>query len=153
MLKKNKVKGNTIFQIILGGFIGTSLMTAFSYYLSNILDRQFKEPKLLYKLLKRSVLFKEKRVPPVSGWLIHYSVGIILIMVYHLVWSFTSLEPSLLTGGILGFFSGIVGIGGWSFVFHMHSNPPSVDLKKFYLQLSVAHVIFGIFGAAGYMII
>lgn len=143
----------TILQIIFGGIIGTSLMTAFSYYLSYKLNRQFEEPRLLNKFLKRSILFEERRVPQISGWLIHYSVGVTLILVYHLIWTYTQFNPSLLTGGVLGLLSGPVGITIWSFVFHMHSNPPSIDLKKHYLQLGIAHIIFGIFGTAGYMII
>lgn len=104
------------------------------------------------KLLKRSTLFKGKRVPPVSGWLIHYSVGFVLITIYHIIWTYTPFNPSLLSGGILGLLSGPVGITIWSIVFHMHNNPPSIDFKKYYLQLGIAHIIFGLFGAAGYMI-
>lgn len=142
-----------IVKIIAGAIVGTSFMTAFSYYVSYKLERQFKEPKLLNKLLGRTNLYgRHKRVPPVTGWLIHYSVGLFFIAVYHYFWKFTLVNPSLLSGALLGFANGFIGAAGWGVLFRIHNDPPSIDFSKYYMQLIIAHIIFGLTGAAGYML-
>ncbi len=143
----------TIIQIVLAALIGTSVMTLFSYSLAYILDRQFKEPRLLNKLLDRSKFGEGKHISPVFGWFIHYGIGFLFAVAYHYIWKFTFVEPAVLSGSILGFCSGLIGIAGWSLLIKMHSDPPSIDFSKYYIHLMVAHVIFGICATYGYMIV
>ena len=132
------------------GLIGTSLMTAFSYGISKATHQQFREPQLLAKLLSR--LFSQQRNPKhdVHGWLLHYSIGLIFTTVYDLLWRKTSLNPSMAHGALLGGISGVIGAEVWKLVLKTHPDPPNVNLKEYYRQLLAAHVVFGIFAAAGY---
>jgi|SRR5690625_3848771 len=142
-----------ILKIVAGAFAGTSLMTAYSYYRSHRLNRQFKEPKLLNTFLNRSELTAGKQVPPVSGWLLHYAVGLQFIVLYHIIWELTAINPSVLSGSLMGLANGFAGIAGWALLFRLHNNPPSVDLSKYYLHLIIAHIIFGASGTAAYMLV
>lgn len=137
-----------ISQIILGVLVGTSLMTLFSYLMTYEVKEQFREPQLLNELLNRSG-FNIKNAW-LSGWLLHYGMGAIFVIVYHFIWQFTAINPSLLSGSIFGFVNGFIGIAGWWTVFYIHKNPPSVDFNDYYIHLIVAHIIFGIGAAVGY---
>lgn len=142
-----------VFKIIAGTIIGTSVMTLFSYIMSYVMDKQFKEPLLLNILLQRSQFLKETTVPPISGWIIHYGMGSIFVTIYHFIWSLPPFEPTYSSGSLLGFISSFVGIATWSFVFNIHSNPPSIDFKAHYLQLIISHVLFGLGATLGYLMI
>lgn len=140
---------NTLIQIIFAAITGTSLMTLFSYFLANATGKQFREPVLLSKLIQPS---KGEEVPKVAGWLLHYGVGIIFVISYHFVWFLEIIDTTLLSGSILGFFSGLVAVAGWWGMFYLYPNPPSIDFKWYYVQLIVAHIIFGIGATAGYLL-
>lgn len=140
-----------VIRIILGALAGTTVMTLFSYYLSYKLGRQFKEPVILNKLYRRLVVRGTAlKAIPVIGWIFHYFIGTVFMVLYHFIWRLTAVEPSLLSGSVLGFFSGFIGIAGWSLMFNLHPDPPSVNFRKYYLQLISAHVIFGIGAVIGY---
>jgi hypothetical protein len=49
----------------------------------------------------------------------------------------------LFTGLILGAACGLIGILVWETVFRVHPSPPRIDLKNYYRQLFIAHLIFG----------
>lgn len=142
-----------ILKIAAGACIGTSLMTLFSYLLSGLLNKQFREPVLLNSFLKRLRFTNPENIPAVSGWIIHYSIGTIFVLVYHLVWITTMLSPNILSGSLLGFTNGLVGMAGWALVFRIHPNPPSIDNKAHYLHLLFAHILFGISATGGYLLI
>ncbi len=143
----------TLLKIITGVLIGTSLMTLCSYFFAHLLNKQFREPVLLQKLLERSFLLDKPQVPTRIGWLLHYSVGMIFVVIYHFIWLLTALEPSAQSGILLGLFSGLIGVSGWFFVFRVHSEPVSIDFKAFYMQLIVVHLIFGVGATLGYLLI
>lgn len=133
-----------ILHVISGTITGTSMMTVFSYWMSNLRKKQFREPELLNELLVRARLMKfvSSRNHP-AGWIIHYGVGLVFVGIYHTVASFTDIELTfgyLVTAGAL---SGLLGIAAWHATFRIHPNPPVVDLKEFYIQLEAAHIIFG----------
>lgn len=131
--------------IVVSGFIATSLMTLFSYLISNIKGRQFREPELLNILISRSTLFPWKiKKDSWVGWAIHYSIGWFFVICFYLIWKYTKMEPSVATGALFGFLAGIIGISGWKIFFLLHHDPPEIDFKNFYIQLIVAHIIFGL---------
>lgn len=141
----------TIFLILSGAVVGTSLMTLYSYIVAGVRDKQFKEPVLLNKLVSRSVIYKgEVMTGGLLGWIIHYSIGFSFVVIYHFVWQWTPIEPSYLHGALLGAVSGLAGILGWKVMFKLNSNPPHIDIKEYYLHLMIAHVIFGLGAVAGY---
>lgn len=131
-------------KIILGGLIATSLMTLFSYTVSYIKSSRFKEPELLNILISRSTFFSfNPSKKNVTGWMIHYFIGWIFVTIFDLIWNFTFIEPSLVSGSFLGFLAGFVGITGWKLMFRSNTDPPGVEFKNFYFHLMIAHIIFG----------
>lgn len=140
-------------KILLASFTGTTAMTVFSYVLAGKESKQFKEPVLLNNLLNNSTFFASVDKKSPAGWLLHYSIGTFFATGSHIIWKLTKSNPSLKNSSLLGFTYGIMGITGWHLLFLLHSNPPSIDLKKYYLQLLAAHVIFGIGTAAGHRLL
>ena len=132
-------------RIILTAFFATSLMTVFSYSYSAIRKKQYREPDLLNILLSRLYFGKTFTITHSSpGWIIHYFIGLLFIVAYFLLWNVLEIEPSLLNCFILGALSGVLGIVGWGIVFRLHPYPPTINYREFYLQLLIAHIVFGI---------
>lgn len=135
---------NVVLIILVSAFTGTTLMTLFSYFLTYILKTQFKEPVLLYKLLEKSAWIEEESINVPVGWLLHYAAGIGFVIFYYLLWSFTALKISFFNGGLLGLASGFFGVGVWWIIFRIHQNPPSINLKDYFIHLIAVHIIFGL---------
>jgi hypothetical protein len=147
----NKVDQLHIPEILSGAIAGTSAMTLYSYVLSEFKNKQFREPELLAILLKRLFPQINKSTTHVEGWMLHYSVGLLFTSLYDQVWRKTK-GPSLSSALLLGSISGIAGIGVWKKTFDLHPRPPLIEFKKYYGQLLVAHLVFGVFTALGYKV-
>ena len=124
--------------------IATTLMTIFSYCVGAIRKKKFLEPGLLNDLLIRLKNKMIMRLVPMAGWIIHYLVGLIFIVVYQGYWAKSTSGPSIINCIVLGALSGVIGICGWKLAFHIHPDPPRIDFKEFYAQLFFAHIIFGV---------
>lgn len=138
--------------ITVSGLVATTLMTGFSYLIAAVKKSQFREPELLNILITRSPILPV-RVPDrhLLGWAIHYTIGWIFVLVFDYIWRSSLLNPTLASGCLLGFIAGIIGILGWQLFFTLSPDPPRIPLKNFYLQLLVAHVIFGLGAALVYV--
>lgn len=129
----------------LGTVAATTLMTIFSYVVSRLRNRQFTEPVLLNRMLCGFGVLKEYQLEKnMAGWIIHYGVGLLFLLVYYLIWSRTELEPTFSTALVLGCLSGLVGIIGWSILFKIQSVPANIRVSEYFTQLFVAHVIFAL---------
>lgn len=137
--------------VLIPALIATSAMTAFSYIYSEIVKKQFREPELLNKLLMSwSNSFQNLTKSSLVGWAIHYLVGVFFMLVFYLIWQILNVEATVVSGIIMGFAAGILGVVGWRFTFWIHPNPPKLDFKQYYIQLILAHVVFGISGVITY---
>lgn len=133
-----------ILKIALATIVGTSAMTAFSYYVSEKFRELFKEPVLLNILLKR---FQREWLPKKTaavGWILHYLLGLAFVLIYHAIWSWTEVDPTWFTGLIFGIISGIVGIISWIIMFKVSNHTPKIKFKQYYLQLFFAHIVFAL---------
>ena len=132
-------------KIVLGGLIGTAIMTVFSLICGQLFSKEFGEPELLNKLLGRS-FFGDGDVKENSplGWIIHFAIGFLFAWIMHLYFLWTGHPPTWPLGSLVGFALGILGVMGWAIVLNLHGSPPRPELPEFYLQLVVAHVIFGL---------
>lgn len=142
-----------LLKIALAGISGTTLMTLFSYVLSIKKKKQFKEPEILNKLLKRADLNLDtihKKDPP--GWVLHYLAGLSFSLAYDSIWRKTGVTPTMANSLIMGTINGLFGILVWKAVFKLHPNPPNIHFSHFYRQLLIAHVIFGLFAKLGYQL-
>lgn len=136
-------------------YAAIALMTTFSYIYSNIRKRRFKEPMLLNELMARLRWLPAHTIAyhPI-GWLLHYVVGVLFIVSYEIVRSYTGVDLTFLTLIIAGAIFGVIGIVGWEITFRLHpSPPPDIKLSEYYLQLFIAHVLFGIGAFVGYYLL
>lgn len=138
------MNGSDILVILLSGGLATAIMTAFSYVLANIQSEQFREPELLNSLISRSETIKlNPSKNHLVGWLLHFIIGWIFAAIYFLICAFTPVETGIISGSVFGLIAGVAGIIGWKIMFKLNNNPPNIDFSRFYIQLVIAHVIFG----------
>ena len=143
-----------LFAVGLGTLAATTLMTIFSYVIGRLRNRQFTEPVLLNHMLFRFRILREDQVEKnIAGWIIHYFIGLLFLIIYHVIWSESRIDPTLQTGFILGCFSGIVGILGWSVMFRIRSAPPNIKVSEYFAQLFVAHIIFALTATVLYRLV
>ncbi|HKJ49651.1 MAG TPA: hypothetical protein VJ973_11205 [Christiangramia sp.] len=136
-----------LLKVIIAAILGTVLMTTFSYVISRIKSQQFKEPKLLNMILRRSTYEMNPSNNSILGWVVHFSIGVILMTlfyIFHLTFSFSISLVSIL---IYGISAGILSIISWHLMFMLRLNTPDIALKEYYIQLLIAHVLFAL-GAA-----
>jgi hypothetical protein len=137
-------------RIVVSAVTGTIAMTLYSYILSWSKNKNFKEPKLLGKMIQRLVPFLQRKNARVAGWGMHYLVGLLFAEGYAPFWSEQQQSSNIKTGLILGGLSGLAAILIWKFTLDMHPFPPPVQFLKFAGQLFIAHLVFGMFAAVGY---
>jgi riboflavin transporter FmnP len=139
-------------KIILATLLGTTVMTLFSYIISEAFRKLFKEPVLLNILIDRAGIAEiHDSRKNIIGWVLHFLVGLLFVIIYDRIWAWTTLEPSWTTGLIFGAVSGLVGIGAWMTMFAIHPREPRIHFKEYYLQLFFAHILFGLGATAVYL--
>ncbi|MBC8004593.1 MAG: hypothetical protein H7X84_03885 [Verrucomicrobia bacterium] len=128
--------------ILLATVAATSLMTAFSYLVSEGFRELYKEPVLLQYLMTRFNFGITGIWKIIAGWTVHYIIGLIFVVIFHILWRWGLYEITWLTGLIYGIVIGIIGIGGWVVMFILSNYKPRIDFKGYYLQLFIAHLVF-----------
>ena len=132
-----------VIRIILATLVGTTLMTAFSYLISNAFNKLYKEPVLLNYLLQFLEINMSDNVKKLAGWAIHYIIGLLFVVIYDILWQYV-IDFSWLSGIIFGMISGIIGIISWIFMFKIPNDQLNIDYKGYYTQLFFAHIIFAL---------
>ena len=132
---------------VMAAVTGTSVMTLFSEIVSQIKGSNYNEAQILGELLNRITPLNKKQAE-VAGWVAHYAVGIAFAAIYVAYLKQTKRKPTLLNSIAYGALSGLAGAAIWHATFKAHPNPPGVDLKNYYKQLVLAHVVFGITAGA-----
>lgn len=130
--------------------MATSAMTLFSYLVSESFKKLYKEPVLLEFLLSSFRIDFSNRQKEVASWLIHYAIGLVFVISYYFpLWIAPNLyEITIKSGAVFGCITGALGIAGWQVMFKLSPAHPPVNVAEYYLQLFIAHVIFGIVTAA-----
>lgn len=128
--------------ILLATLVATSLMTAFSYLVSEAFRELYKEPVLLQFLMTRFNFNLSSTEKAIAGWVIHYSIGLFFVIAWYLLWTHGLFELTWLSTLIYGCVIGIIGIGGWVGMFILADYKPKIDFEGYYLQLFFAHLIF-----------
>lgn len=129
---------------------GTSLMSLFSYMISDTKHKNFREPEILGELLSRVIPEINKKQADLAGWALHYGAGTVFTAIYDQIWEKTSIKPDIKSGAILGALSGLAGIAIWRATIAMHPNPPIKNYSSYYKHLLLAHILFGIAAAESY---
>jgi hypothetical protein len=142
-------------KVLSSGILGTSAMTIFSYLVSQLMSKNFREPEIMSFLFKNlSITFLQYGTfLGYLAWTFHYIIGFSFVFIYVKLWDNNKVKPNLISGIFLGAITGIVGIIGWYITIKIHPNPPIVNLKNFFILLFFAHIVFGIFATIGYVLI
>ena len=115
----------TTLHIFLAGIVGTSVMTLYSYWMSELENRQYREPELLNGLVKRSEYLNDrmdiKTFP--AGWAAHYLIGITFAISYFFIWPKSLYDPTTPIVLAVGSASGIIGVIELK-IFFLYNNPP-----------------------------
>jgi hypothetical protein len=143
----------TISKIAITGVTGTTLMTAASELMSLMAREEFREPRLLRKMMGRLAPFLSKNWQVLTGWGGHYCMGFVFAATYVHLWERGLLTHNLRNGILLGLASGVLGLLIWRITFKWHPLLPSVRRLDFYLQRIPAHVVFSVCGTAAYQLI
>ena len=130
-------------KILLPAVTGTSLMTLFSYLISTYENENFSEPELLAAMEKDLLPQAAKQLALPAGWATHYGIGVLISWIYEQA-NKRNNRSVLTKGMMLGGWSGIAGVAMWQLFFRIHPAPPSVAVRKFFIQLLWAHLVFGI---------
>lgn len=130
-------------RIILATIVGTTWMTGFSYLISTTFNKLYKEPVLLNYLLLFLGVDMHENSKKLSGWIIHYIIGLLFVIAYDILWQY-AIEFSWISGIIFGMISGIIGIIGWIIMFRIPDAHLNLDYKGYYIQLFFAHIVFAL---------
>jgi hypothetical protein len=128
--------------IFLAAAAGTAVMTLFSYTVSREKNKEFREPRLLGKMVYRVVPEIKKPESEISGWILHFGTGLLFSKGYQVLLDHTKLESNLPEGILLGVAAGAVAVVIWKLTFSLHPDPPEIDFKGFYKHLMLAHIVF-----------
>jgi hypothetical protein len=129
-------------EIIAAGVTGTTFMTLFSDAVSKLKGSNYNEAQILAELLNR-VTPLSKPQAGAAGWAGHYGMGLAFATAYATYLKAAKTKPTVPNSIAFGVLSGLAGVFIWKATFKAHPNPPGVDLKNFYKQLVIAHVVFG----------
>ncbi|AWK07055.1 hypothetical protein HYN56_23610 [Flavobacterium crocinum] len=133
-----------IIELLLISIGATSAMTWFSYAMSGSFRELYREPVLLSFALERTNINHSQSYQEKWGWLMHYIIGFLFVMGYHIMWVENILPLTLLSTLILGVTSGAIGIFSWIFIFKITRYRAPIDFNGCYIQLFFAHIFFAL---------
>lgn len=119
----------------------TTVMTTFSYLISYLFKEPFKEP-LLLALIVKDFDGEKKIINYLSGWILHYLIGILLNLLFLICVVFYHINLSWSTGLIYGVIIGVSAIFAWKLMFKTSELRIQMNYKIYYVQLFVAHLFF-----------
>tara|TARA_A100000171_G_scaffold53080_1_gene76413 strand:- start:1066 stop:1500 length:435 start_codon:yes stop_codon:yes gene_type:complete len=135
-----------IFIDLLGiSLVATLAMTLFSYALSYLTKSKFEEPQLLNLLVSRHKRLKYLTSREhIIGWALHFGIGLVFVILFYVVHKLFDVSITYSFGAFFGFIAGIAGVLGWQILLYIHPDPPDFNRKLFFIQLIIAHIIFGL---------
>jgi len=133
-------------KVLIAAVFGTMVMTSFSYIISELLHKQFKEPILIKTVLTGFHLKMGSTTKQITAWVIHFAIGILFVFIYDIIWKYKVLDFSFSVALFLGAVSGLIGILGWRLLFEA---TPFIQSSKwyfllYYTQLLIAHILFAL---------
>ena len=129
---------------IYSSLAATSAMTAFSYIFSLLAGKNLREPHILAQLIARLMPWQNKKKNILTGWFLHYAVGLLFTEMYILFWRNSASRNEKKTGLIFGGLAGLSAILIWKFTLSAHPFSPAINFGLFSLNLFLAHIIFGL---------
>ena len=116
-------------------------MSIFTYSLSALLSRQFRQPVLLEKFLNIENIHLSHIVKRILTWVAHISMGVILGIIYFYVTreKYIYTWKAALLFGLLG---AAFGMFVWALLLKHYRYEFKIDYSGFMIHLFFAHIIF-----------
>lgn len=132
--------------IIISAIFATSTMTLFSYVVSWIFKKTYKEPVLLQFLMSNFNIKVGLYYREILSWYLHYFIGLVFIISFNIpLWIYPELYDFTLRSSLLfGCIIGTVGVIWWYIMFSLLPEKAPNKVFVYYLQLFIAHIIFGL---------
>jgi len=131
-------------KVLLKGAAATSMMTIFSYIVSEQKGKNFKEPQLLAALIRGELPKADEKFVLPAGWAAHFGAGFSFSVFCQYIFDNTKISKTAATAMALGTFGGLTGIEIWKISFRHNQNPPKTDFENFYRHVFIAHLIFAL---------
>jgi hypothetical protein len=135
-------------KVLFSGASATTAMTLFSFIVSDITGKHYKETDLLKRYLQKPGMKED--LAAFIAWTAHYTVGELFAMLYHLHWKKKNEAPSAANGALLGACSGVIAILTWKKILQTCPNLKLTNRSDYYRHLLIAHIVFGIVAAGTY---
>ncbi|WP_111671034.1 hypothetical protein [Algoriphagus litoralis] len=130
---------------VLAGILGTVAMTLVMYGYSLISQQNTRVMAILGSMVTGSpTVPNDKWKRNLAGTVGHFGIGIIFSLSYFLLWNWGFFAIEIGDSLWIGLISGVIAVIVWGSYFHLHHNPPKVDLFHFFIALLIAHVVFGL---------
>lgn len=127
-------------------------MALFTYGVSFLRKKDFKEPEIINHLLRPIKVLKIKNEKWfLGGWALHFFFGVKFVTAYHFIWENNYYGATFLSACELGAATGVFWLVAWTLIFH--PAPPPIKLNEYYIPIFFSHVIFGIGAWLGYHIL
>jgi hypothetical protein len=132
---------------------GTTAKTFFSYAVSSIQRRNFRDPELLGDALCDIMPHLRSQYIKIANWNIHYALGFMFTMLYAKALQEVKIDPNTRNGIVLGALTGCAGIVAWRIAKNISSKPLWRNPLHLLSHLSTAHLIFGVVSAVAYKVL
>jgi hypothetical protein len=143
------MKAKRLFKILAGTLAGTSALTTTSYKLSELRNRQFREPELINSFLKKKFGLKIPKDHP-NGWIIHFIIGALFLAAYDRVWSIDGINKSVKNDLLLGTVTGLIGVAAWKLISKLEPKIKALKKDEYYVQLFLSHLVFSLLSSTVY---
>lgn len=130
--------------LLIATLLSTTAMTLFSYAVSAAFRDLYKEPVLLDYLMHRYRIRIGEREKTVAAWLLHYFLGLVFVIGYLIPLQLGYYRNSWVSGIVFGILIGLIGIVGWKIMFRLAGRTPIANPTLYYVQLFLAHIVFGL---------
>lgn len=121
------------------------MMTLFNAIISKKTNFQTLEPQKVLGKMTNRIAPVDKMTSIVIGWLLHFFVGHILSVLDRTLMRITRVKTGSYGALAYGTLDGLIGVLTWIITFKIHPKPPNINLKEYYFQLFVSHLIYGLF--------
>ena len=85
-------------KILVSGITATSAMTLFSFIMSELRHKNFKEPEVLSEVFCQLLPELRPHKARLTAWFTHYIVGLLFVSAYSEIWEKTRIQPKLKSG-------------------------------------------------------
>jgi hypothetical protein len=148
-LRQNRfsMPAQRILKAAAGSLISASVMTMFSYKLSHIYSRNYREPALLSEIIKNKSKDLSHKQAALIGWFVHYLVGMFWgITCETTVMKRRPVKKNLYKRNSLfiGIATGLISATVWKLLLGRYPKIHRRTDSSFFIQLVPAHILFTI---------